>query len=226
VKNTDIFTKENFSDKLVKIIRANIVHGEYKSGQILRETQLSKEWDVSRTPVREALKALEQQQLLVRLSNGSYQVTELTIEYVGHFYDTLRVLMDFLISHSLIFDLSEKDKRWVAKMISALEKSIQKSDLDAYIKATADLILFMIQKTGNPIIEKIAHELIPIGSRIMWTAITNAPDIPERLMKDVIKIYEKILQKNSQEAVVLFHSAFLLIKEMTIEKLSSEKANQ
>ena len=75
----------------------------------------------------------------------------------------------------------------------------------------------------NPIIEKISHELIPIGSRIMWAAITNAPDIPERLMKDVIKIYEKILQKNSQEAVVLFHSAFLLIKEMTIEKLSSEK---
>lgn len=226
MKKTDLFTKENFSDQLVKILRANIVHGEYQSGQILRETQVSKAWNVSRTPVREALRTLEQQQLLVRLSNGSYQVTKLTVEYVGHFYDTIRVLLDYLISHSPIFDLSEKDKRQVETKMLAMEKSIQKTDFDTYIQSTADLILFLVQKTGNPIIEKIAHELIPIGSRIMWAAVTNAPDIPERVINNLKKIYEKMLQKNSQESIVLFHSTLMLIKEMTIEKLSSEKLDQ
>jgi DNA-binding GntR family transcriptional regulator len=222
----NVFTKENFSDKLVKLIRAKIVHGEYKSGQILKETQVSKDWNVSRTPVRDALRTLEQQQLLVRLSSGSYQVAELTIEYVGHFYDTVRILLDYLISHSTIIDPSEKDKRQMETKMSEMENSIQKTDFDAYIQSTAGMILFLVQKTGNPIVEKIAHELIPIGSRIMWAAITNAPDIPERLMKNLKKIYEKILEKNSQEAVVLFHSSIMLIKEMTVERLISENADQ
>jgi DNA-binding GntR family transcriptional regulator len=226
MKKDNVFTKENFSDKLVKIIRTSIVHGEYKSGQVLRETQVSKEWNVSRTPVRDALRTLEQQQLLVRLSDGSYQVTELTIEYVGHFYDTVRILLDYLISHSTIIDPSEKDKRQMETKMREMESSIKKADFDAYIQSTAGMIFFLVQKTGNPIIEKIALELIPIGSRIMWAAITNAPDIPERLMKNLKKIYEKILEKNSQEAVVLFHSTIMLTKEMTVEKLSSEKANQ
>ncbi|MEW6077160.1 MAG: GntR family transcriptional regulator [Thermodesulfobacteriota bacterium] len=224
MNNADLFTRENYANKLLRMIRARIVHGEYKSGEILRETQVSKEWNVSRTPVREALRALEQQQLLERMTNGSYQVTTLSVEYIGHFYDTVRILLDYSMSHFI--DLSEPDKRQMEKMIRQMEESIQKTDFDAYIQMMNDIILFLVTKTGNPIIEKITRELIPIGSRIMWAAVTNAPDIPERLMRSVKKIYEKILEKNSQEAIVLFHSTVLLAKEMTVEKLSIEEPNR
>jgi DNA-binding GntR family transcriptional regulator len=224
MNNADLFTRENYSNKLLRMIRARIVHGEYKSGEILRETQVSKEWNVSRTPVREALRALEQQQLLERMTNGSYQVTTLSVQYIGYFYDAVRILLDYSMSHFI--DLSEPDRRQMEKMIRQMEESIPKTDFDAYIQTMNDIILFLVTKTGNPIIEKMAKELIPIGSRIMWAAVTNAPDIPERLMRSVKKIYEKILEKNSQEAIVLFHSTILLAKEMTVEKLSIEESNR
>ncbi|NLZ67960.1 MAG: GntR family transcriptional regulator [Spirochaetales bacterium] len=60
-------------DSMVETIRLRILKGEYVPGVKLSENTLSKEFECSRTPIREVLKRLEQDRLVTILPHsGSY----------------------------------------------------------------------------------------------------------------------------------------------------------
>ena len=51
------------------------------------ETQLAKVLEVSRTPIREALKQLQRERLVMADINGGLRVTQLTVNDAIHLYD-------------------------------------------------------------------------------------------------------------------------------------------
>lgn len=51
--------KKNISYSLYKDLKENILNLKYKPGQILLEDEIAKIYNVSRTPIREALKDLK-----------------------------------------------------------------------------------------------------------------------------------------------------------------------
>ena len=53
-------------------LRESIVHGDYPAGEPLIETTLAAQFSVSRTPIREALRRLEQDGLVERGSRGMH----------------------------------------------------------------------------------------------------------------------------------------------------------
>jgi DNA-binding GntR family transcriptional regulator len=76
-------------------IRQAIVEGRYRAGQRLIEKNLGEEFQVSRTPVREALRALESEGLVVSLPNKGAIVRSLSAQDVYDIYD-LRVRLESL----------------------------------------------------------------------------------------------------------------------------------
>lgn len=68
-------TQNNFSnsfsltDEIAEIIRQRILKGEYKIGEKIKENQIAAELKVSRTPIREAFKQLEDEGLIDYIPN-------------------------------------------------------------------------------------------------------------------------------------------------------------
>jgi DNA-binding GntR family transcriptional regulator len=76
-------------------IRRAIIEGRYRAGQRLVEKNLAEEFQVSRTPVREALRALESEGLVLSLPNKGAVVRSLSAQDVYDIYD-LRVRLESL----------------------------------------------------------------------------------------------------------------------------------
>lgn len=71
--------KPSLADQVYEQIRGHIVEGDLPPGTRLIEHRLTQSLGISRTPLREALRRLEQDGLIERLDGGGLRVTELTL---------------------------------------------------------------------------------------------------------------------------------------------------
>lgn len=71
---------------------AAILKGELEGGQPLREAALAREWNVSRTPLREAVRRVSETGLLMLRANQAPLVRPISIDDVRTLYDLREVL--------------------------------------------------------------------------------------------------------------------------------------
>lgn len=65
------FRSESLADQVFAKLENDIIQGVYARGEILTELKLAEELGVSRTPIREALRRLEQERLIDDVGKGS-----------------------------------------------------------------------------------------------------------------------------------------------------------
>ena len=65
------FRTASLADQVFEKLEDDIVYGVYKRGEVLTEMKLAENLGVSRTPIREALRRLEQERLIVDTGKGS-----------------------------------------------------------------------------------------------------------------------------------------------------------
>jgi len=82
----------NLKQKIVTRIRNAILQGEYRPGEHLRELALCKRFEVSRTPIREALHQLEKEGFLKIIPAAGARVVELSLKEIFDIYDLLIIL--------------------------------------------------------------------------------------------------------------------------------------
>jgi DNA-binding GntR family transcriptional regulator len=79
-------------EKAYRDIKAGIVNGRYRPGMPMSEVMLAREHDMSRTPVREGLARLWQEQYLDRVPGHGYFVARVTVQSIHDTFDVRRVL--------------------------------------------------------------------------------------------------------------------------------------
>lgn len=77
-----IKTKKHLSQKLFESVLDRIISGEYPPGQMISEKDLCKEFSVSRTPFREAIRKLEEMRMVEVIPRFGTYVTEIDINEV------------------------------------------------------------------------------------------------------------------------------------------------
>lgn len=87
LQSTLVHRHLSLQQQAYQVIRAAILSGEFAQGERLIETQLSKKLQVSRTPIREALRQLRQEDLVVSGENNVLQVVEFSVNDAIQLYD-------------------------------------------------------------------------------------------------------------------------------------------
>jgi len=83
----------SLSDMVYHHVYQAITEGVYHDGDLLVEMKIAEELNVSRTPVREALKQLERENLVVSLPNRGVMVRGMSSEDLADIY-TIRALLE------------------------------------------------------------------------------------------------------------------------------------
>lgn len=85
-------TRESLHDRLVARLRDTIIEGDLVPGERVPERLLCERFQVSRTPMREALKVLASEGLLELLPNRGAIISRLTIEDVEEMFPVMGAL--------------------------------------------------------------------------------------------------------------------------------------
>lgn len=120
-------------DLLYQGIREAVINGKLGPGERVTEQMLAEQFGMSRTPLREALARLEQEQLINRLPNGALIIAELNLDQLSELFD-IQERIEAIIVASLA---SKKALPAVQK----LQHSVVKQDLYHEKKTIKDMYL-------------------------------------------------------------------------------------
>ena len=139
-------------------IKAGIIRWRYAPGSSLREAELAAEYGSSRGPVREALRILELQGLVVHAPRRGFKVKEYTADDLRHLY-RLRAQLE----GEVINALSDKD---VGSLTDALDRTneamrgfARKRDLEGYFSTNIEFHQLMIESTQSSVLRTIMNQI-------------------------------------------------------------------
>lgn len=85
--------RQSLPDVIANDLRDRILNGEIAEGEVIRQEMLAEEYDVSRMPIREALKRLDAEGLLHLTNNRGATVIRHSLDEIGEIFD-LRILLE------------------------------------------------------------------------------------------------------------------------------------
>jgi DNA-binding GntR family transcriptional regulator len=85
--------QRSIADRIYEVLKRGVIKGEIRPGTRLFEVEVAKNFDASRTPVREAFRRLEQDGLAERVAQGGIRVILLDERTVRDLFD-LRVILE------------------------------------------------------------------------------------------------------------------------------------
>ena len=92
-RSVNPIARQSLPDAIAVQLRERIFNGEFKDGDPIVQEAIAEEYEVSRMPVREALRQLEGQGLVVLKTHKGAIVTSMKKEKVSELFD-LRALLE------------------------------------------------------------------------------------------------------------------------------------
>ena len=118
---------QSLTTKVFKYIRDGIIGGRYQTGDYLVETRLAEELGVSRTPVREALKQLELEDLIEAIPNRGVVVKGFSTEDINDIF-TIRYLLEGLAAFWAAQRIKPSQLDRLSELIELMELYTRRGD--------------------------------------------------------------------------------------------------
>jgi len=215
--------RNNLSDQIFDIISKRIVRNELAPGELIYETHISKELGVSRSPVRDAMHMLERIWLVERTAKGSYRVTYLSTGLIRSLYDTAIILYQYAFAKAAE-NATQKDLVKMSEALLEIEKSIDGNDFDGYLANVSAMARIILAVAGNPMVERVALELMPTAERIQWASITYLPDQLKKVIAHLREGYESIEKRDAEKAAKAFEAFASTHVRVVIDSLDNPDA--
>jgi DNA-binding GntR family transcriptional regulator len=161
-------------------IRRSILDSTIPVGTALSEYELAQEIGVSRTPVREALKRLEQEGLVRSVARRGTFVADLTVRDIVEIYQ-VRIQLEGLAARAAA---ERMDPAEVDELIAELDKSekqVRQGRLESAREHDRRLHKSIIDSTSNGRLAQILATLEDQVHRIRQRAMSHMPRVPASL---------------------------------------------
>jgi phosphonate utilization transcriptional regulator len=140
-------------------IERAILVGEYAPGTKLNEVTLATKMGVSRGPVREAFRMLDEAGLVRTEKNRGVFVRDIPMEEAVEIFD-LRAAMDELVGRQLAVNITPEQLKEIKTLVSDMEKAVKLEDAYNYHLLNLKFHDRLVEMAGNRKLTEIYRKLI------------------------------------------------------------------
>ncbi len=158
-------------------LRAEILSGELAPGHVLSQVQLAARLSTSRTPLREALKRLLAENLVVGDFNRRMRVSELELQDFDQIY-ALRLAVEPMSVTAAMPTWIDADRERLVQSEHAMEEAVSRLDIGRFRRAHRDFHLGLTRGSGDRI-ERLLEDLWDNSERYRLTYLHHDYDDPD-----------------------------------------------
>lgn len=218
-KKDNFKSKISMSEKVYQRIKSDILENKLKPGEKLIEENLANEFNVSRTPVREALKQLDQDGLITYYPRRGSVVSQISMKDAQELYE-IREVLEGLAIRRICMEVNSHNIKILEDIITSMDKAIESNDYSSMERLHRNWTEATLEMTNNELLKSYLLSVTknlgrlrkislyrPVQSidayketKDMYNAIANNdPDESERLAKLHVRNARKRFEKNLLE---------------------------
>lgn len=214
-------------EEILYRLRGAIVSGKIQPGAHLNETDISKQMAVSRIPIREALRKLEQEGLIIRLPNKGCFVITFTEQDIKEVF-SLRASLESMSFEWAIPKMSPKDINNLRELVEQQEQAIQREDYDELARLDMRFHEYICLKSEHSRLLKAWYEQHAQCQMLLNLRFRHlAGYTPETVPIDHNRILDAIKNKNPETAIDLTYEISERVSKdciVTLQTLQARKA--
>lgn len=202
LKQIPIDSYKPLRDVVVESIRQAIISGQFPPGMRLMELQLAEEMGVSRTPVREAIRKMELEGLVVMIPRRGAYVADISIKDINEVYE-VRTALDVLSAGLAAERIDKSEIQEMRELLAEEAALVEARDYPKIIDNDTAFHDVIYRTSGNTrcmnIISNLREQITAIRGRSM-----PYPGRVEIMLKEHRAIFDAIAAgkvEKAQEAV-------------------------
>ncbi len=188
--------------EVVDMLRDAIMSGKLKPGEHLRENALAEQMSVSRSPIREALRQLEQEGLIVSIPNQGSFIKQFDEKDVQEIF-TLRAVLENLACEIIFREnkLQPADFQRLETYIEQQRQAIDARDFDALTKLDMKFHEFICKKSDLERLLKMWRSLSAQIQVLFYQRFQTFDEVPQTVDTDHSTILEALRHGDLQQVV-------------------------
>lgn len=145
--------KNSLPSLVQKELERMILAGDLLAGDKLNEVSLAEMLGVSRGPVREAFRALEEVGLVQQEKNCGVFVRQISVEEADEIYE-VRAALDELIGRKLAANIKPPQVQQLRALLTRMDEMVALGDVDGYLKLNLSFHDLLVELAAN---KKLLH---------------------------------------------------------------------
>ena len=187
-------------DVVFHTLREAILRGDLRPGERLMEIQLANKMGVSRTPIREAIRMLEQEGLAVTMPRKGAEVAKMTLKGMEDVLE-IRAALDELASQLASERITEEQLVRLEEKKKDFEISLKSGNVRQIAEADVNFHDVIYEATKNPKLVNLLNNLREQVYRYRVEYLKNAENYPI-LIREHEAIYQSLKNHNREDATL------------------------
>ena len=185
-------------EKIFQTIRDRIVYMEYAPGKPLPEKDLCEEFKVSRTPVRAAVKKLEEMKLVTVIPRFGTYVAPVDINEIRCAFE-VKIKLEGLAGEVAAKRITHDKLKEMRSLIEEADVLLKDGGHRHLIAIDTRFHEIMYQAAQNPILQEILENLHSRCARLWGSSLSSVIPIPE-IIRQLKEIYSALGKREPETA--------------------------
>ncbi|HEX5483731.1 MAG TPA: GntR family transcriptional regulator [Terriglobia bacterium] len=192
--------RTSIPDQVAHTLRKLILSGRLAPGQRVIETKIAKQLGIGQPTVREGLKTLAGEGLVIHQPNRGYCVTSLTNEQVDQIF-RLRVEWETLAVELALENRDIWTPRELEKVLKSLTNAAQDGNVEEYYRHDLQFHLELWQLSGNPyLVRSLSQITVPFFAYCMVRRLTHLDMDLQANAREHEQILQALLTEDKEHA--------------------------
>lgn len=214
--------REPLVAQIAEWVGAGIIEGRLEPGQDLNSVELSRRFDTSRTPVREALMLLEQEGLVEMKARRRPRVAAPSLQDIRDIYQVRRQLLAMLAG-LLVERATDTELAELRGRVERMRGLADSGDVDAYFWAHVQLQEWMTEVVGNATLKQILDSLALRTLMLRHLSLTSAGRLAYSI-DDQERLLQACEERDGELASALIAGATVRALRAVEEQLEQDAA--
>ncbi len=205
------------SDLAYQRLRKAIVTLKLPPGSVINEAGLMNEFQVGRTPLREALNRLAMDRLVVVMPRRGTYVSEIGVLDLHHITE-IRVELEGLSVMAAVERASDKDLDEMRALVEKMKKAVQKLDYETLMNHDRAFHILLAKASRNNYLVSILDSLIDQSLRFWYLSFSRAGQLDQTLAEH-LEVLRAVEARDGETANKAIQLHILKFKEKVLSTL-------